>query len=246
MAKVLVTGAASGIGKAIVSAFVEIGADVIAADIAYAQNNDSHHRQVHLRPLDVSDENAWQAIFDWMRSTHNVPSVLVNCAGVMMPADVDATDAALFDRIMSINARGTFLGCKYFLQAMAATSTEGAVVNVASTAAIKPAPWVAAYAASKAAVVNLTRSVALQGAGMRPVVRCNAVLPGVVMTPMVQSLLDSSPDPAASLEMLKTQHPIGRLIQPEEIANAVLFLASAQASAITGASLVVDGGMTAG
>jgi NAD(P)-dependent dehydrogenase (short-subunit alcohol dehydrogenase family) len=129
---------------------------------------------------------------------------------------------------------------------MRTAGKKGAIVNVASTTALKPAQWVLAYAASKAAVVSLTRTVALHCARSGYGIRCNAVLPGGVATPMVSRLFEASPDPKAAQAALEADHPIGRLVNPAEVASLVTYLASDEALAITGAAMVVDGGLTAG
>jgi NAD(P)-dependent dehydrogenase (short-subunit alcohol dehydrogenase family) len=127
------------------------------------------------------------------------------------------------------------------------TNARGAViVNVASANAVKAQSWTSVYAASKAAVLSLTRTTALHCAEQRYPIRVNAVLPGIVLTPMVERILDAAPDRAAALAGLESFHPIGRLLAPAEIASVVVFLSSPAASGITGAGIAVDGGMTAG
>lgn len=244
----VVTGGASGIGLAIVRSLLQEGAYVLVADLAEpapAALAGFESRLGYCRH-DVAQERSWQGVFERLEGEQRSFDLLVNCAGIMQVAELTSTDSSLFERTMAVNAGGVFLGCKHAIRTLLGKGRAGAIVNVASTAAVKPAAWVAAYAASKAAVVNLTRSAALQGAQAPQPIRCNAVLPGVVLTPMVQSMLQAASDPAAALQSLQSQHPLGRLVTGEEVAAAVLFMASAAASGITGASLAVDGGLTAG
>ena len=243
----VVTGGASGIGAAVSAALLAEGATVIVADLVEPSTLTLDRAENRLRYIhhDITSEKSWAAIFEQICAASCEFQLLFNCAGIMKVADVAATDSELFARLMTVNAMGTFLGCKHAIATLAKSGRSGAIVNIASTSAVKPAAWVTAYSASKAAVVNLTRSVALHCTDQGLPIRCNVVLPGVVLTPMVKAMVDAAPDPAAALESLAAQHPMKRLVTPKEVAAAALFLASPEASGITGASLAVDAGMTA-
>jgi 3(or 17)beta-hydroxysteroid dehydrogenase len=246
---VIVTGGASGIGAACAEQFLREGARVVIADLKSGEGarlGQTHGSKLRLAELDVAAESSWRSMLEQIVPAWGAPDVLVNCAGVMHPGDIESTTLAMFQHAMAVNAGGVFLGCQNAVRAMRAAGKQGAIVNVASTAALKPAAWVLAYSASKAAVVSLTRTVALHCARSGYGIRCNAVLPGVVMTPMVSGLIEASPDPDAALAALKADQPIGRLVDSAEVAAMIAFLASAEASAITGAAMVVDGGLTAG
>ena len=171
--------------------------------------------------------------------------MLVNNAGVMTPCDVENTSLDLFQHTMSTNAGGLFLGCKLALAQMKEQGTPASLVNVLSTTALKTSAWTLAYGASKAASLSMTKSIALHCAEMGYDIRCNAVLPGVVMTPMVEGVLNADPDREAALANLTESHPIGRLIEGREVANAVLYYASSESSGVTGSHFSVDGGQTA-
>jgi NAD(P)-dependent dehydrogenase (short-subunit alcohol dehydrogenase family) len=246
---VLVTGGASGIGAKCAERFLQEGARVVIADLApEAAIGFEGYEGTRLRLCrhDVSSEASWRQLLGEMAETWGVPDVLVNSAGIMQPGDIETTPYQAFEKAMDVNAGGVFLGCQNVVKAMRAVLKRGAIVNVASTTALKPAQWVVAYSASKAAVVSLTRTVALHCARSGSGIRCNAVLPGAVMTPMVGRLIDAAPDRDAALAALEFDHPIGRLVETVEVAAMVAYLASSEAAGITGASMVVDGGLTAG
>jgi NAD(P)-dependent dehydrogenase (short-subunit alcohol dehydrogenase family) len=159
---------------------------------------------------------------------------------------IEAVTPDALMRTLDVNTKGVFIGCREAIAVMKASASETAIVNIASANAVKAQSWTSAYAASKAAVVSLTRTTALHCAEQRYPIRVNAILPGIVLTPMVERILASSPDPAAALSGLKVYHPTGRLLDPKEIATVATFLASQGASGITGAAIAVDCGMTAG
>lgn len=243
--RAVVTGAASGIGAAIAEQLSQEGASVIAADCEQAQADDCNHSEPTPYQLDVSSYDGWCGLAAHVEEQLGGLDLLVNCAGILLPGDIETTDWNSFQKSMSVNAGGVFLGCQQGVQGLLRNSDDAAIVNVASTAAIKPGSWVLAYAASKAAVLSITRSVALHCAGAGYDIRCNAVLPAVVRTPMVEKLLAAAPDAKAAEQELLRQHPNGRLVSVAEVVEATLFLLSGAASGLTGAAIPVDGGMTA-
>jgi len=244
---VLVTGAASGMGAAVATAFLQSGARVIAADIARFDGRFAEWGDV-LRTvaLDVSSESGWRSVVADIVALEGRLDVLVNVAGILEAGGIEAVTPEALMRTLDVNTKGVFIGCREAIAVMKSSASETAIVNIASANAVKAQSWTSAYAASKAAVVSLTRTTALHCAEQRYPIRVNAILPGIVMTPMVERILASSPDPAAALAGLKVYHPTGRLLDPKEIASVATFLASEGASGITGAAIAVDCGMTAG
>jgi NAD(P)-dependent dehydrogenase (short-subunit alcohol dehydrogenase family) len=170
--------------------------------------------------------------------------VLCNCAGVLVTGSITEVTEQEWDRCFAVNAKGTFLLAHAAVPHLIAAD-DGVVVNVASVAAITGMPRVAAYTASKGAVVALTRSMAIDLAPHG--VRVNAICPGTVLTPMTEPMARwrGGGDFAAGLDYMTAKVPLGRLGTPEEIANVAAFLASADASFITGAVITADGGMSA-
>jgi NAD(P)-dependent dehydrogenase (short-subunit alcohol dehydrogenase family) len=241
----LITGAANGMGAATARLFAREGARVVVADVldkpgaevvAGIARDGGKAIYAH---LDVTDEAAWRATVDRSLAEYGRLDVLVNNAGISGSAVEDLYDTAAWDRLMAVNARGVFLGTKYAVAAMKKTGG-GAIVNLSSVSGIVGQPGIhVGYNASKGAVRLLTKSIAVQHG--RDGIRVNSVHPGL-MPPMITS--GRTADPVERAKVLRGV-PLGRAGEVDEVAHAILFLASAEASYITGAELVVDGGWTA-
>jgi NAD(P)-dependent dehydrogenase (short-subunit alcohol dehydrogenase family) len=243
----LITGGASGMGMVASRLFASEGARVVLTDLSDAdgegvaqaiRSNGGQATYVH---ADVSKEDDARAMIDAVVGTYGSLHVLYNNAGVMLSEDgsVDSTDEAIWDTTLAINVKGVAHGCKFGIPAMI-ESGGGSIVNVASFVAwMGAATSQTAYTASKGAVLSMTREIAVEYA--RKGVRCNALCPGPIDTPLLAELLS---DPARRQRRF-VHIPMGRLGQAEELAKAALFLASDDSSYMTGASLIVDGGITA-
>jgi 2-keto-3-deoxy-L-fuconate dehydrogenase len=233
--RALVTGAGSGIGEAVARGLHAEGADVVLADAvgervqALAGELGSRARAL---TLDVREEDAVAAAMGDL-------DVLVNVAGIGSTTNAPDTPLEVWENVFAVNARGTFLCCKHAIPGMIERGG-GAIVNIASVAGLVGLPNRAAYCASKGAVIALTRALAIDH--VRHGVRVNAVCPGTVDSPWVRRLVDEAGE---SLDALRARQPMGRLGTPEEVAQAVLYLASDAAAFITGSGLVIDGGLTA-
>jgi NAD(P)-dependent dehydrogenase (short-subunit alcohol dehydrogenase family) len=229
----LVTGAGSGIGAAVARRLAADGAQVVAADVAL-EAAEAVAREIGARPLelDVRDERQVAAAMAGL-------DVLVNVAGIGSTTTAPETPLDVWEDVFAVNARGTFLCCKHAIPGMAERG-RGSIVNVASVAAIVGLRNRAAYCASKGAVVALTRALAVDH--VADGIRVNVVCPGTVDSPWVRRLVE---DAGESLDELRTRQPMGRLGLPEEIADAVAYLASDAAAFVTGTTLVIDGGLTA-
>jgi NAD(P)-dependent dehydrogenase (short-subunit alcohol dehydrogenase family) len=195
--------------------------------------------------LDATAEDSWVAAIEDVRRVHGRLDVLVNSAGISVPADIETAEFAHWRHTHKVNADSVFLGCKYGLALLKETTRSGAIVNLASTLGLRPQPGFVAYDSSKASVWAVTRAVALHCCQKGYPIRVNSVHPGATLTPMMQGYLDAAPDRDAMLSMFAANHPMNRVGTPEELANAVLFLASDEASFITGVALPVDGGYCA-
>jgi len=237
----LVTGGLRGIGRAIVDRFVEEGARVMVADLD-EQGGDlaaQHGEQVFYHRLDVTRDVDWVAALAVLEAWAGRPNVLVNNAGTSRTGSIADASEADWQFVMNANALSVFLGCRHAVRLMAEAG--GAIVNIASARGQRPGSTQAAYSASKAAVLNLTESTALHCGENRLPIRCNAICPGVVETPLTRAHVAKSGD-AALFETMAKMQATGRLGQPREVADAVVFLASDEASFVTGAILNVDGG----
>jgi len=244
----LVTGAASGIGAAIAKAFSDEGAQVIVTDINIASGERiANAIGGSFLCLDVSSED------DWNRVECRIPvlDVLVNNAGITgfegTPAahDPEHTQLADWRAVHATNLDGTFLGCRYAIRAMRAKRS-GSIINISSRSGLVGIPMAAAYASSKAAIRNHTKSVALYCAGQGLNIRCNSIHPAAIMTPMWEPLLGQGPDRAEKEALVVSDTPMRRFGRPEEVAALAVLLASDDAAYITGAELTIDGGILAG
>ena len=195
--------------------------------------------------LDVTREEDWTAAMAEVERAHGRLDVLVNNAGIGTPGDIEQTTFAQWRRMMAVNADGVFLGCKYAMPLLAKAQA-ASIVNISSASGIVGGANLAAYNASKGAVRLLTKSVALWGARKRPPVRCNSVHPAFIEGDMVDAMVRGRPDPEKARAKLNAQIPIGRLGQPHEVANTVVWLLSYASSFTTGSEVLVDGGLIAG
>ena len=248
----LVTGGAAGIGKAIACRLAAEGARVVISDVQsdVGRATAVAHGLEFLKQ-DVSDESRWLEIIEHIERQSGRLDILVNNAGILGPMDAatpENTGFADWKRIFAINVEGVFLGCRAAISAMRRAGG-GAIVNISSVAGLTATPIATAYGASKAALGQLTRSIAQHCAQERLDIRCNSVHPGYVRTALVERLMEER----AAMWNLPTAQviaeteagiPLGRFTMPEDVAAAVAFLASDDARQITGTQLVVDGGET--
>ncbi|MDQ1467978.1 MAG: meso-butanediol dehydrogenase / (S,S)-butanediol dehydrogenase / diacetyl reductase [Actinomycetota bacterium] len=238
----LVTGGASGIGAACVKRFADEGAIVMGLDVTAVPESEWVGRGAQrFVTVDVRDEDAISAaVFSIVQEQERL-DVVVNAAGVEGYGTAVDIDRDEWERVISVNLTGTFLVCKHVIPVMVATGG-GSVVNLSSVEGLEAIQGQPAYSASKGGVVLLTRNLAIDF-GLAGV-RVNCLCPGLVRTPMTEMLFD--PAVGEIRERFVAQHMLGRAGLPDEIAAAALFLASDDASFVTGHALVVDGGFTAG
>ena len=242
----IITGAASGMGRVAARMFAAEGARVVLADVS-AEACESVAREVReaggdatVAVADVSREADAKAMVDRAVASYGRVDCLYNNAGIMPAADhsVIDTDVATWDRVMAVNLRGVFLGCKYAIPKMVEQGG-GSIINVASFVAILGCSVPQdAYTASKGAVLSLTRSLAVQFAPKG--VRTNAISPGPIQTPLMAGLLKDE----AAKQVRLARNPSGRFGKPEEIVNVAIYLASDESRWTNGANLVIDGGIS--
>lgn len=244
----IVTGAAGGIGEATAARFAAEGARVVACDIDTERVESTVSDVVAAGgdavalSVDVTDDGAVERMVDHTVERWGRLDVLVNNAGVGSQADLATTTEDEWYRVLDTNLRGPFLCCQHSVPVMQQTGG-GSIVNVASMSASIGIPGQAVYGPSKGGLLQMTRQLAVEHAAAGT--RVNAVSPGTIDTPLVRAAIEVTPNADEILAFLLGNHPIGRMGFSDEVANAILFLASDEASFITGANLAVDGGYTA-
>jgi NAD(P)-dependent dehydrogenase (short-subunit alcohol dehydrogenase family) len=242
----IITGAAAGIGAAIAERFSEAGAAVVLFDVngEGARRLEQKLRQIGRAlavPGDVSREEDVKAAVEQTIREFGILDILVNNAGIEVAGPMVDITSGNWDRQLDVNLKGVFLCSKYAIPHLRGHG--GAIVNISSVHAFVSYEGNAAYDASKAGMLGLTRALALEHG--REGIRVNAICPGYIDTPMMDEWLRLQPDSAATMRQVLGVHPLGRIGTPRDVADAALFLASDAASFITGTFLVVDGGMTA-
>jgi NAD(P)-dependent dehydrogenase (short-subunit alcohol dehydrogenase family) len=250
----LITGAARGIGEAIATAYIREGASVLLTDIRDALGQtvaDRLGEDAIYRRLDVREDTDWTEAVDAVLTRWDRLDVLVNNAGVTGfedgPARHDPEHASLDDwrAVHRTNLDGTFLGCKHAIRAMRPAG-QGAIINISSRSGLVGIPTAAAYASSKAAVRNHSKSVALYCAAQGLAIRCNSIHPAAILTPIWEPMLGDGPDREARMAALVADTPLRRFGQPEEVAEAAVYLASDASAYMTGSEINLDGGLLAG
>jgi len=240
----VVTGGSMGIGQATALRFVQEGAKVILMDVAEKEGYDTldmlrrYNPGCLFIPGDVTREDHWQKVMDIVEKSYGTLDILFNNAGTNLFKKATDIKEEEWDRIISINLKGIFFGAKHAL-GMMLKSGGGSIINTCSTSALIALPNMSVYSASKGAILALTRQLASDYGPYN--IRINCICPGATLTPLVQKEIDLG---LVTPEVLVHGVPLGRLGKASEIAATVLFLASDDASYVTGAALVVDGGRT--
>jgi NAD(P)-dependent dehydrogenase (short-subunit alcohol dehydrogenase family) len=237
----LITGAAGGIGAEIARRFREEGASVFVCDVKRAEGEKTAASMgAVFIPLDVTSEESWKAALSAVLERTGRLDVLVNNAGINVRKNIEEMAAESFDAMFAVNVKGPFLGIKHSLPIMRAAGG-GVILNMSSICGLVGHRYTnEVYTATKGALTLLTKSVAVRYA--KDNIRCNSVHPSTVETPLVQAMLQDSERRAERLGEV----PLGRLASATDVANALVYLASDEASFINGAAIPVDGGLTAG
>ena len=234
---VVVTGASSGIGEAVARRLVAEGALV-----TIGSRSEPVVAGATWVPTDVADPSAADALIDAAVDANGGLDVLVNNAGVQVVRTLADTTDEEFDHVMDVNVRGVFNCCRAAIRWMS-DNGGGSIINVGSVAADAADHSMAVYNASKGAVHSLTRSIAIDHG--RDGVRCNAICPGWIATAMAEVAFEQSDDPTAARAGAVDRHPVGRLGSPEDVANLAAWLASDEATFVSGSLFTIDGGLTA-
>ena len=243
----IVTGGAKGIGGGICKVLSQEGAKVVVVDWdekmgkKTAEDLNQAGGEAIFVLCDVSNEDQVKAMIEATLKHFGKIDILVNNAGVGVYKTVLDTSSADWDHCLSVNLKGQFMCSKYAIPHMQSIG-KGAIVNISSVHSFQTVNGVAPYAASKGGITALTRNMAID---YGPTIRVNSVAPGWVLTPLIQSIFDSYPDPADQQRQVEKRQVMKRIGQPEDIGYAVAFLVSDEASFITGTQLYVDGGLTA-
>ncbi len=249
-----ITGGAQGIGKEIAHTFAREGATVIITDVNDSQGQ-AAAKEIGDRAFyihhDVSIEDEWKAITEEILKRFGKLDILVNNAGItgfeegFGPQDPEHASLESWRNVHAVNSDGTFLGCKYAIQAMK-HSEHGSIINISSRSGLVGIPGAAAYAASKAAMRNHTKSVALYCCEKGYKIRCNSIHPAAILTPLWDSMLGTGPNREKNIRAIAKDIPMKTMGEPDDVAYAALYLASEESKYITGIELTIDGGLLAG
>ena len=246
----VVTGAASGLGFSAACKLLDEGARVILTDINKEVLESMNERlnsysssQYQTYYHDVSLEDSWKEVIDRVSLDFGELNVLVNSAGISLGADVVSTDYDIWKKVHQVNLDSVFLGCKYATPFMSKKGS-GSIINISSISGIVAGWNTAAYNSSKAGVRHLTKSVALYCAKKGYDIRCNSIHPAFVNTPILDPLKQAFGEDKA-VQKLARQIPINRIGEPEDVAYAILYLASDESKFMTGTEIVLDGGLSA-
>lgn len=242
---ILLTGGAMGLGEAAAKRLIAEGARLIITDhnaeagqkTALALGDNAEFLE-----QDVTDPDRWIEIIAEVEEKYGRLDVLINNAAVTVYGSIADVSYEDFKRCFTVDVDSIFLGCKAALPLMGKTG--GSIINFSSAAAMNATADLAAYCSAKAAIPMLTKSIALYCAREKNGVRVNAVLPGTILTPNVQSVANASPDPDALLEQFAMAQPVGHMGEPDDIAHLVVYLASDESKFATGAGFAVDGGLS--
>lgn len=244
----VVTGAARGIGRAIATRFHEEGGIVVVTDIDQAAGAvTAADIGCRFEALDVREESDWSRLAELV----SVADVMVNNAGVTGfengggPHDPEHASLADWRGVHRVNLDGTFFGCRYAIGAMKGAGV-GSIINISSRSGLVGIPGAAAYASSKAAIRNHSKTVALHCAQQGWQIRCNSIHPAAILTPIWEPMLGVGPDRDARMQALVADTPLKRFGRPEEVAAVAVMLASDEATYITGTEVNIDGGLLAG
>ncbi len=235
----LVTGAASGIGKSIADLFAENGAEVFEIDISFdkSRNRNESNPARSKYYADLTSSRDVKGAVEELEKIFGRLDVLVNCAGIEMSGNVTDLPEESYDKVMDTNVKSVFLVCKYAIPIILKSSKKGSVINISSDLGIQPIPNTDAYAASKGAIISLTKALSKNWA--KQGLRVNCIAPGPIETPLLHRFQNDQ-----VLDFVKsTMIPAGRLGTPEEVANVALFIASDKSSFVNGAVLTVNGGL---
>lgn len=249
----LITGAARGIGEAIARAFAAEGAYVFLSGIHHQEGERVTHdigQNARYLPLDVREESAWEAAIQTILEQQGHLDIVVNNAGILgleegAVHDPEHVTLEEWRSVLCTNLDGTFLGCRYAIRAMRPQG-RGSIINISSRSGIVGVPVAAAYAASKAAIRNHSKSVALYCAQQGLEIRCNSIHPAAILTPMWDPMLGTGENRARNMEAMIHDTPLHRFGRTEEVAAVAVLLASDEATYITGSEFTIDGGILAG
>lgn len=249
----LITGSARGIGKAIAELFHKEGATVIISDIRDnegIQLSEILGDKSEYLHLDVKNENEWQSVSKYLSDKFRYIDILVNNAGITGfletsgPFDAENVDLSSWKEVHRVNSDGVMLGCKYAIKLM--KDIGGSIVNISSRSGVVGIPGAVGYAASKAAVRNHTKSVALYCAEKKYNIRCNSIQPAAIMTPMWDAMLGQGEQREKNIKSVENGIPMGYFGEPIDVAYGALYLATDESKYVTGIELNIDGGILAG